>query len=322
MAAGQGEVYFRKKFTLLKPEKAELTLAAGDEFELFINGELIANGHSYGTPTTFDPTPFLESGTNLVAVRVKHLDSKHVGLAFKMRIKEAGEVRYRVLRTDSTWRSYTALAYDWYKNGFNAKSWLTSKPINLNARKNAPAQKVAVFGGAANQNKLGGSLAVEARENTFVAPAKSRVKLSSMSNVAKPAGAAMAAAVPNVTSMPSLKDFAPVSIGHTDNVPPVVPKNIPEANVAGKPAPKAPMQKSANVPLGIDANSEFSITTVLSSHQAGSVIAMEFNEYGQLLVQRVWATANVSRRWSVVDRRPRSSSWRTGQCEGTSTSVL
>ena len=31
--ADQGEVYFRKKFTLVKPEKAELVLAAGDEFE-------------------------------------------------------------------------------------------------------------------------------------------------------------------------------------------------------------------------------------------------------------------------------------------------
>jgi len=113
--ADQGEVYFRKKFTLVKPEKAELVLAAGDEFELFINGELIANGHSYGAVTKFDPMPFLESGTNLIAVRVKHLDSEHVGLALKMRIKEAGEVRYRVLRTDSTWRSYTAKAYQWYK---------------------------------------------------------------------------------------------------------------------------------------------------------------------------------------------------------------
>ena len=285
-AAGQGEVYFRKKFTLLKPEKAELTLAAGDEFELYINGEMIANGHSYGTPTTFDPTPFLEAGTNLVAVRVKHLDSKHVGLAFKMRIKEAGEVRYRVLRTDSTWRSYTALAHEWYKSRFNAKSWLSSKPIDLNARNSAPAQKVAVFGGAVNQNQSGGSLAVEANENTFVAPEKSRVKLSSMSNVAKPAAAAMAAAVPKVTKMPTAKDFAPVSVGQTDNVPPVVPKGISEVKVTSKPAPKAPMQKSANVPLGIDANSEFSVTTVLSSHQAGSVIAMEFNEYGQLLMSR------------------------------------
>ena len=300
-AANQGEVFFRKKFTLLKPQKAELTLAAGDEFELFINGEMIANGHSYGSATTFDPTPFLESGTNLIAVRVKHIDSRHVGLALKMRIKEVGEVRYRVLRTDSTWRSYTALAHEWYKNRFNAKSWLTSKPINLDARSNATVPKVAVFGGAANQNHAGGSLAVEAKESTFVAPEKSRVKLSSMSKVAKPADAAMAAslaAVPKVINTPKVKDVAsqsfspsnsqpavaPVSIGQSDNVPPVIPKKIPKVKTASEPAPKSFSKKTANVPLGIKANSEFSVTTVLSSQQAGSVIAMEFNEYGQLLM--------------------------------------
>ncbi len=302
MAADQGEVYFRKKFTLLKPEKAELMLAAGDEFELFINGEMIANGQSYGAVTKFDPTPFLESGTNLVAVRVKHLDSKHVGLALKMRIKEAGEVKYRVLRTDSTWRSYTAKAYEWHKNRFNAKSWLASKTIDLDARGNATMQKVAVFGGAAKLNRIGGSLAVETNDNRLAAPRKSRVKLSSKS-VTKPAAAAVAATVaaaPKVKPTPKVKevasqlvskdgndsDFAPVSVGESDNVPPAVPKAIPEVKVASKPTPKAPVQKIANASLGIDADSDFSVTTVLSSKQAGSVIAMEFNEYGQLLLSK------------------------------------
>ena len=301
--ADQGEVYFRKKFTLVKPEKAELVLAAGDEFELFINGELIANGHSYGAVTKFDPMPFLESGTNLIAVRVKHLDSEHVGLALKMRIKESGEVRYRVLRTDSTWRSYTAKAYQWYKSGFNAKSWLTSKTINMGAGSNSTAQQVAVFGGAAKMNRVGGSLAVESNEKAFVAPLKSRVKLSSMSNVAipaKPERAVMPTATaqnlvaPRVgdissqssTSGVSTPNFVPATIGEMDNVPPVPPTEIPDAKVAKKAAPKVSMKKSAVVPLGLESNSEFSVTTVLNSQQSGSVIAMEFNEYGQLLMSR------------------------------------
>jgi len=303
--ANQGEVYFRKKFTLLKPERAELTLAAGDEFELFINGEMIANGQSYGAVTKFDPTPFLESGTNLVAVRVNHLDSKRVGLAMKMRIKEAGEVKYRVLRTDSTWRSYTAKAYEWYKNGFNAKSWLTSKPVNLNAGSSA-TPRVAVFGGAAKQKGLGGSLDIEVNENAFSAPQKSRVKLSSQ-RVAAPPVAKKAVAVPalptvlpQVKNLPKAKEFVsqtvaprfskpnfvPAPVGGMDNVPPALPAKIPTAKAASKPLPKAPIQKSAMMPLGIKPNSEFSVTTVLSRQQAGSVIAMEFNEYGQLLLSR------------------------------------
>ncbi len=302
LGADQGEVYFRKKFTLVKPEKAELSLAAGDEFELFINGEMIANGQSYGAVTKFDPTPFLESGTNLVAVRVKHLDSKHVGLALKMRIKEAGEVRHRVLRTDSTWRSYTAKAHQWYKNRFNAKSWLTSKPINFDARSKAATPQVAVFGGAAKQNAVGGILDVESK-NTFAGLEKSRVKLSSMrasANPAKPNVAVSPAATPkkmpitaDVTSQlprrsATESSFVGSKLAESTNAPPAPPKKIPEVKVAAKPAtaPKKVIQKSAIVPLGIDAESEFDVTTVLTSQQAGSVIAMEFNEYGQLLISR------------------------------------
>ncbi len=342
-AANQGEVYFRKKFTLLKPQKAELTLAAGDEFELFINGEMIATGQSFGMPTKLDPTPFLESGTNVIAVRVKHLDSRHVGFAMKMRIKEVGEARYRVLRSDSTWRSYTAKAHEWHKNSFNAKSWLTSKAINRDAGVNGHAPQVAVFGGAAKRNRAGGSLAVEANDRGWNTTSKSRVKLSPMQPETAANDAAMTASVaafakvkndaetavaaevkeavemvetvkedssfvPDVVRAPlasttkevkltdvarssfSPRDSAPVStptiVGGSDSVPPVVPAITSQVSVARKSAPMRPVPKAVDVPPGIKVNPEFSVTTVLNGRQAGSVIAMEFNEYGQLLLSQ------------------------------------
>jgi hypothetical protein len=35
--ASHGDCYFRKKFTLIRPMKAELEIAAGDEYEVYIN---------------------------------------------------------------------------------------------------------------------------------------------------------------------------------------------------------------------------------------------------------------------------------------------
>jgi len=87
-------------------------------------------------------------------------------------------------------------------------------------------------------NRVGGSLAVESNEKAFVAPLKSRVKLSSMSNVAipaKPERAVMPTATaqnlvaPRVgdissqssTSGVSTPNFVPATIGEMDNVPPV-----------------------------------------------------------------------------------------------------
>ncbi len=345
-ASGQGEVYFRKKFTLLKPHKAELTLAAGDEFELFINGQLIAAGQSFGEPTQLDPSQFLSSGVNVIAVRVKHLDSDHVGLAMKMRIKEAGESRYRVLRTDSTWRSYTAKAHEWYKNGFNARSWLTSRPVNLDVTAHEATPQVAMFGGAAKRQASSGSLAVES--GNHFAPPKPRVKLSPTSSKAADADAQVAASVaafaktqqsaanaiksveqpvdqPIVNKVAtnadalktklsdgsktnfSLGDFAPANVAppvpiaqsqKAGGLPPIVPTITSKVENTGSFTPQVSAattnrRSTASVaPVaatklkGIHPKTDFTVATVLPGSQTGPIVAMEFNEYGQLLLSR------------------------------------
>ena len=361
----QGEVFFRKKFTLIKPERAELKLAAGDEFELFINGEMVATGQSFGAATELDPTPFLKPGVNLIAVRIKHIDSAYVGLAMKMRIKEAGEIRYRVLRTDESWKSYTATAYEWHKNGFNSASWLTSKVIG--GAKATP--KVAIYGAAdqlKNRNHSD-NLSLE-KKQTQAGFSTSKVTLSPMSPVAidsiknftqntaaskqsiaeealaqkaakaeafqagldaakklaaekaaveklavaEKAAAVKAAAAAKKLAAEKLKaetlvaakaavakmeynKGAKASAGLDDLLltdasnfqaelgAPPAPTGI-KTSRASKPAKVVKSRVPA--PTGFQIDPEFTVTQVLSERQTGSVIAMEFNEYGQLLLSR------------------------------------
>ena len=55
---GQGqsgsEVFFRKRFSLVNPEAAELHVSAGDEYDVYINGQMIARGESWGTKIKLD----------------------------------------------------------------------------------------------------------------------------------------------------------------------------------------------------------------------------------------------------------------------------
>ena len=81
VASPQGDCFFRKKFTLINPEQAELLLSATDDFKVFINGKKATEGQSYGELIQLDVSRFVEPGVNLIAIQVKHLESSAPGLA-------------------------------------------------------------------------------------------------------------------------------------------------------------------------------------------------------------------------------------------------
>ena len=124
----QGEVWFRKKFTLIKPEVAQLNVAAGDEYELYINDKLAARGESYGTKIELDVRDYVMPGVNLVAARVRHISGQTPGLAVRLRIREQGETRFRSLVSDDSWKTHNQEITDWEKTRFEDRSWLTALP--------------------------------------------------------------------------------------------------------------------------------------------------------------------------------------------------
>jgi len=245
------ETYFRKKFTLVKPETAELIVAACDEFELFINGRMVVSGQSYRSVMSVDAIDFLNPGVNVVAVKANHIDSDSPGFSCKIRVKEKGENRHRVLKTDATWRSYTAEAVDWYKNGFRDMSWLSSKVV------------------------------------ASVAP---KTVTTVMPNTENPGVPSVEVAAKELSSKIELVSQAPpVPIGF--NQDPVVKKDFVAGPVTQSSEPKVALQTAQTNPVGNDnrfvtAGKDFSVTEVLPGDLTGSVIAMEFNEFGKLLLSR------------------------------------
>ncbi len=241
------ETFFRKKFTLVKPESAELTVAAGDEFELYLNGQVVISGQSYRSAMSVDVIDFLTPGVNVVAVKASHIDSEQAGFSCKLRVKEKGEIRHRVLRTDATWKSYTAEAVDWYKNGFRDMSWLTSK----------------VFAAANPQV-------------TKTAPATQKTTTPTLEKVAQTTSPKieLVSQAPPVPpgydeAMPTQQDFVPTKVG-----------------TPATEAKTAQIEPASSDDRFTTANENFSVTQILDGDLTGSLIAMEFNEFGKLLLSR------------------------------------
>jgi len=247
------ETFFRKKFTLVKPETAELTVAAGDEFELYVNGQMVISGQSYRSAMSVDAIDFLNPGVNIIAVKANHIDSADAGFSCKLRVKEKGEIRHRVLRTDTTWKSYTAEATDWQKNGFRDMSWLSSKVSSSTGNQQASANSTAT-------------------RNNSIPKVENRV----LKNSPKIELVSQAPPVPEgFDKSPAVqKDFVPELVDDQADDSANVQTKVAETN--------RPTSDNRFVTAGED----FSVTEILSGELTGSLIAMEFNEFGKLLLSR------------------------------------
>jgi alpha-L-rhamnosidase len=125
--AKAGKRFFRKTFDappLSAGETVTLALAADDEYEVFINGQLAAKtwGH-INDPRWLrfiEVTKFLQPGRNLIAVAVTNKEAGPTGLLAVL--KFAGS---RAVPTDASWAASAQSPKDWNTAGadFNAAGW-------------------------------------------------------------------------------------------------------------------------------------------------------------------------------------------------------
>jgi hypothetical protein len=285
----QGDCYFRSKFTLIKPEKAEIIYAAGDEYELYINNRLVSKGESYGSENKLDVFSYVKPGVNLVAVKVSHLSSDQPGVALKVRIKERDETRWRSMVTNNSWKTRNQLVSGWTENGYNDMGWLKARVLNNAANLGLPkAVKTAKQAPPA------------ARAAPVVAPIVSAAKNTTTVEASSPAPVASPAAEPTKQAGVEAvkKQAVPVAqvstqvAKSTDREEAAVAKT--DGNVGSPPQPVAPIAPLAAAPAKVkkaksnrfELDSEFVIEQVLTSQAAGPMVAMEFNEFGKLLFSR------------------------------------
>jgi hypothetical protein len=281
----QGDCYFRSKFTLIKPEKAEVIFAAGDEYELYINNRLVSKGESYGSENKLDVFSYVQPGVNLIAFKVVHLSSAQPGVAMKVRVKERDETRWRSLVTNESWKTRNQLVKGWTQNGYNDLGWLKARvlgsaaslgrPKTANSTKPASASKATST--AAASADLPKTSPAKQVDQQVEAVKKIQVPAAQASTAA--ADANIAPTVENIAKAVVKKEPAPRSQTANDT------KNnrAPQTSTTASASPVAPAKpKSGRFEL----DPEFVIEQVLTTELAGPMVAMEFNEFGKLLFSR------------------------------------
>jgi len=118
--------HFRKSFRIRSVEAANITIAADDNYELFINGRSVGKGSSSRQLDKYDITRRLSRGNNLVAVKVTNRAGKTAGLAARVMVKErAGE--WKSFSTDTTWRTSLSPLPLWHMPIYSDANWRPSQ---------------------------------------------------------------------------------------------------------------------------------------------------------------------------------------------------
>ena len=258
--ANYSDCYFRKKFSLVKPKKSELFIAAGDKYELYINGQMVSKRDSYGSPQKLDVTEFLLPGVNLVAVKVSHFEGQSVGLAMRLRVLERGEKAWRHLQTDKTWKTRQQPQQQWYSTSFRDLGWLPAKELQL-ASAISPASNGATQGSSNTSNS----------KSTAATPVSAQKPLE-------------ASTTTNKSKLPPIRKVQRVASGTEapKSAPGEAGKGVATTNTA--PPSVASSRKSINSKPKYTLPPKFTVEKVVSQKEAGSIIAMAFNEFGKLLV--------------------------------------
>ena len=359
----QGECYFRKKFTLVGPQRAQLIFSAGDEYEIYLNGRLATKGQSFGEQITVDVSELIEPGVNLLAARIRHYESQRVGLSLKFRVKEEGDARWRSLSSDESWKTRISEISNWNKNVYNDMSWIKAQVLRKaqSDQEVVAPQRSAVDVADSNQIKAtpvsvsslppsatstasqpetvpNNSNTIAEVQPTSGLKASATTEPSDQDSPAVPPKNAVAAA-PSVASEEATQEVAPAEIQtspavinleaksassaigdsskattgdvstqtkpDTESTVPSTPTRSPQApSTSAAPqasqAAKRPSVKPAAGPTSGSGSPqrvvaakerfvispEFSVQQIMSHEETGSLIAMEFNEFGKLLLSR------------------------------------
>jgi putative heme-binding domain-containing protein len=148
-----GTCYFRKKFTIVKPEQGELLVDSRDQLTVFLNSRQINLSSGDVQPNgvaKVDVSRWLRPGVNVIAVALAGSGQEGTGLALRLRVKETGEVKWRVLVTDESWLTRTEELPAWQNSSYEDVTWLKAR---------ATGQAVRDWGtGSANDNTIRGTV--------------------------------------------------------------------------------------------------------------------------------------------------------------------
>ncbi|HEX5105100.1 MAG TPA: heme-binding protein, partial [Pirellulaceae bacterium] len=114
--------FFRQSITLRSPEAAQISIAADDRYELYVNAHKVGDGESTRKLDEYDLARFLNRGVNIVAVKVVNESGNTAALAARLMVKERG-ANWRSYSTGPAWKASTSTLPLWNTALYNDRGW-------------------------------------------------------------------------------------------------------------------------------------------------------------------------------------------------------
>lgn len=117
-----GECYFRKTFTAQAPIRVQATIAADDEYELFVNGQKVGAGESHRQLDEYNITDHVTAGPNTIAVKVTNRRGSTAALVARVFVRER-DAGWDAYSSDETWRTSLHPEGTWNRASYDDAQW-------------------------------------------------------------------------------------------------------------------------------------------------------------------------------------------------------
>ncbi|MFT5523263.1 MAG: hypothetical protein ACI9HK_001209, partial [Pirellulaceae bacterium] len=114
--------YFRKSIVLKSVESAQITIAADDVYDLFINGRRVQGGESTEKLDTHNVTRFLSRGRNIISIKVTNSEGNTAAVAARVQIKPV-DGAWLSYSTDESWKTNLNPLPLWNTSLYNDSRW-------------------------------------------------------------------------------------------------------------------------------------------------------------------------------------------------------
>jgi putative heme-binding domain-containing protein len=141
--------FFRKTIELkAKPKSAAFIGSCDNGMTLFVNGQQLAEGNEWASPTKQDLTKRLKEGKNVIAIRGRNNEGI-AALVGKITIEHA-DGKKEVIVTDGSWLASAEDTSGWQKADFDASKW--GKPHSFGKYGRQPWGEVFAGGGSGSSS--------------------------------------------------------------------------------------------------------------------------------------------------------------------------
>ena len=126
----RGPCHFRRSFRLNTPEKGQITIAADDSYDLYVNGKKVGSGESARRLDRYNISPHLRSGRNIIAVRVANQNGATAALVARVHVKQRGS-GWQSFSTNKSWRTNLRPLPLWNLPVYNDSGWKLSQSFGM-----------------------------------------------------------------------------------------------------------------------------------------------------------------------------------------------